>query len=843
MNNIISAKERKRQIRERRRSLQNQSSAAANGAAIDGDTSSERLSKAQKLENNSGDNWDQTNGSYSRASTAYLSCEGTRDATVQFESKPNEDFVDATSSRSLFSAVMSRSSATPDEKPEGTCNGNGMTLLGNVMQSTNSSTVNDNSYNTEKGRQINNVTFSASTPIKSPSRRAVFDRANSPGRSPGGYGIMQALDGVSDFTQTFYNMKDEGDQEEDKGDQEEDEKQSQEEYHVAKIVTRVVPLHLTNEHTMQQDNANSFDAIIEETKMANSASMNTTFYQEPVGISLMDWSLKKRVRILSSSPGSLPETVTSSFSRDRKKWPPSDDGLVQQLAIHNIANTSFRSNLFEESYGKQPSLEEMALAKWLAATMYYQHPAVHPLPASVLLENNNSDKKSDKINTPSLSVFNNQTTYQRVRLQGIGSMGGLGTSDKLQKSTLEMNAAKSIQSDLVASFPRLLDKRICEWQDAFRSMYSCWRSKMLMIERRYSTGDRYKRPSADEVSRCCFYSIAPGQIILFRVSLTTDDKLLPIISFSSTTAKLRAKIKSMGAKLKVLRPNRASDESRKAEQEFTEDMVENLQPQSLRESQGEAADLRALREANYSSKDNRPTEVEVTQKKKAQGGGHASSVPPLYVSGEDECAIVFELLLNTCGLTVSGHFGCWQFLQNDVPLLLCRSIGPCLNTVPKSLSISARRDNVYWNQLNGQEGQNESNSESVMEIYGPILPCSLRDMMCATINWVTLDEKLDEYSAFDAPTQPMNSKGNGSDSKAESRQVSMFLQAHEGEYPVALPMSTGTASSYSFNGSILPISNESNDGWSECSAGEGLNSLVWNAARATELSYNTFYST
>lgn len=366
----------------------------------------------------------------------------------------------------------------------------------------------------------------------------------------------------------------------------------------------------------------------------------------------------------------------------------------------------------------------------------------------------------------------------------------------------------------------------------------------MMIERRYSTGNMHKRPSADEISRCCFYSISPSQIILFRVRLAKDGKVLPIISFSSTTAKLRAKIKSMGAKLKVQRLDRtSSDVNRKGEQEFTEDMLENLKPRPLPESEGEAADLRALREANFSSKDNRPTEVEVTQKKKAQNGGDASSVPPLYVSGDDECAIVFELLLNTCGLSVSGHFGCWQFLQHDVPLLLCRSIGPCLNTVLKTLSISARRDNVYWNQLNSQEGQKEINSDSVMEIYGPILPCSLRDMMCATINWVTLDEKLDEYSVFDAPTQPMNGKGGDSDSKMERRQVSMFLQAHEGEYPVALPMSTGTASSYSFNGSNLPISNELNDGWNECINGEGLNSLVWNAARSTELSYNTFYTT
>ena len=842
MSNILTAQERKRQIRERRRSLQSQTQAAASGvSSTNGNINDDRpllnedidrASKVRKLDNLDKDEQNSfsfTNGSLSKTSTAFLSCESTRDATIQLESNMGEvaDVTSNTAPRSLFSAVMKRSSATPDDSKNASSD-TGNSLLEKVLHATN---INESCDDT---KQVNNVTFSASTPVKSPPRRAVFNKANSPGRSPGGFAIMKALDGVSDFNQTFYSMKDEN--EEDEGDT--NSRQSQEEkFRVAKVITRTVPIHLTNDQEVQHEHTNSLDAIIEETKLANSTSMNASFYQEPIGIDIMDWSLKKRLRLMCSS-GSLPGSSVSAFSRDRRKWPPPDSGYVQQLAVQCLANISTRSNSSQQNFGKEPSLEEAAIAKWTAATMYYQHPAVHPLPLSVLSENNGRNKSRDKNESINLSSFNNRSTYQRVRLSGIGSMGGIGSSDKLQKNSLETNASKSASSELMASFPTLLDKRICEWQESFKSFYQCWRSKMTMLGR-FSTNTNNK-PSSDEVSRCCFYSISPSQVILFRVGVTKENSVFPVIAFSSTTAELRSRVKSMGAELKVLLPNKPANGDANTEEKFTENMLENSQLTSRPESQGEAADLRALREANNSSTDNRPTEVEVTQKKKVQNDNKASSIPPLYVSGNDDCDIVYEILLNTCGLAVSGSCGKWLF-QHDVPLLLCRSIGPCLNTVLKTLSVSARRDTVYWTQLNPQD-QSNPKSESIMELYGPILPCSLRDLMCASINWMVLDQKLNEFSVFDAPTQPMNGQINvDSENKDTIQQISMYLQAHDGEFPVSLPTSTGSSSSVFFNHSTMEHKHE-NLKWNECAKGELLNSLVWNAHHASEVSYNTVYS-
>eukprot|EP00804_Cyclotella_cryptica_P030625 CCRYP_015657-RA/>CCRYP_015657-RA protein AED:0.43 eAED:0.43 QI:0/-1/0/1/-1/1/1/0/954 len=952
MSGIISARERKRQIRERRRqSLQNQpapteaSAGEMNEASCSTINTNERIDAPNRgLVNDSGyeinrrasklrrrdhrqedsnlgrDNglrsMEYTNGSYSkssRASMTYMSCENiqSEDAaslllesdTMKQVARKDQEFASTASSagppRSLFSAVMTRSSilsphcdgSSSDNYRGGEPLSNGESLLGNELQST-THERDENVSESDPKPTATNVTFSAgtSTPVKSPMKRPLLNKANSPGRSPGGYEIMRTLDGVSDFTQTFYNMR---------NDENENEEEQHEigledsGYRTARIFTRSVPLtstfaarHTTNGYhepfTIHREaenaDSNPLNTIIEETKLAtDSNSMNSAFYQEPVGIGLMDWSLKKRVRILCSS-GSLPGTAMSSCSRDRNRWHVPDDGIVHQLGIQYLTN-SYSTNFLEECYGRPPSLEESAIAKWLAATMYYQHPAIHPLPSSVLLKKRNGNNQSTDHSeggqtTINLSSFNNRSSYERVRLTGIGSMGGLGKSERVHKSkftrdqNMDTNPSKSASSSLVASFPKLLDRRISEWQEAFRSMHQLWRSKMKLLRARYfvtqksdsiSSLTRTKTgpPSPDEVSRCSFYSVSPSQVILFRVGLDKENNLFPVVVFSSTTAEFRSKVKSMGASLKLFkRSNKLTSASaiNEPEEEFVEDMPGNTNAKATAEitDRDAAADLRALREANNSSSDNRPTEVSVTQTRKAQGDNFSkASTLPLYVSGDDDCDIVYEILLNTCGFSISGSYGSWHF-HHDVPLLLCRSLGPCLNTVLRTLSVSARRDNVYWNQL-AEEGSENQNAESVMELYGPILPCALRDLMCASVNWMVLDQHfrnvLEEFNVFDVPTQPIDSENTSVSKTNIDYQVSMLLQAHEGEAPITSPSSTGTASSSFFNGSNISISHEQNNQsnnselpeWRECDAGEGLNSLIWDTSRSkTELDYNTF---
>ena len=75
--------------------------------------------------------------------------------------------------------------------------------------------------------------------------------------------------------------------------------------------------------------------------------------------------------------------------------------------------------------------------------------------------------------------------------------------------------------------------------------------------------------------------------------------------------------------------------------------------------------------------------VEVKKRNRHRKPNKAGSVhlPPLFVYGDDDCATVYELLLNTYGLSVgleetkaskSGS----ESVALDVPLLLCPSLGP-----------------------------------------------------------------------------------------------------------------------------------------------------------------------
>lgn len=791
--------------------------------------------------------------------------------------------VTQTPSQTLFSAVMSRSGSGEKNKQQRNVGlGGGASLLGKVLDCAKNWDRSDNKSDAGSAKAdnditpgANNVTFSTGTPVLSPSRKALFKRQLSPRKSPGGYDIIKALDGVTDFSQAFYNMGD-MDDEEDDDDAASTHHDSHRVAHVylrRKTVRANISLETKRDNTDGEDNelfektnSNPLHSIVEETTPAFDTTtfkqMNTSFYQEPVSLGLMDWSLKKRVRLLCSPGRCLPGSFASSFGGGNMVLPP-DEGVVQQLASMFLLNVD--GGMAKQFYGREPSAEEVAMAKWMAGTMYYQHPAVHPLPSSVLLET-----KMPSAPHQDLSSFNDRSMYHRVRLPGVGSMGGMGISTydvgrKINPRVGSIIATKqSVESSLVTSVANLLDKRRREWQGAFRSMYHTWLSKLKNLEYRGGTPQSFvgKKSAAtpDEIARCSFYSILPSQVILFRGSVGSFDQadanerkhisVVPVIVFSSTTAELRTKLRCMGVALKVLSPNETTD--------FSEDMLETKNQQSKsatgandKDSESVKAELQALRTANGAG-----AEVSVAQKKKNRGSGDISkesSLPPLYVNGEDDCAVVYEILLNTFGLSKLATQP-----TSDVPLLLCRSIGSCLHTTLQTLSISARRDCAYWDQTMSSQAPTQE-PESVMELYGPILPCALRDLACASINWMMLDKHWHDqrlvYDAYNAPTQAENfdekkTEEDATDNEGGTHRITILLQAHEGEQTVSEATSTGSSSSSFFNGSNATFSLSANDGgkgtgatatWQECNAGETLNALIWDVEHSSDLEYTTFH--
>ena len=286
-------------------------------------------------------------------------------------------------------------------------------------------------------------------------------------------------------------------------------------------------------------------------------------------------------------------------------------------------------------------------------------------------------------------------------------------------------------------------------------------------------------PTQDDASRCSFYAILPHQTILFRggyvdgANSSSNDaanhSIVPMIVFYSTTTCLRSKLKSIGVHLRVATQNKhfdtdSIDERKNFEVLYTESLIDaSTATNGVSFGEGDAesvqSDLDVMKLVN-----NDKDQVRVVVKKRNQQRipGKAGSVrfPPQFVHSDDDCATVYELLLNTYGLSVgleetkaskSGSAS----VALDVPLLLCRSLSPCMHTTLRTLSFSSRRNCGYLNQMqtNGSNIQRDINSisKAALELRGPILPCALRDMTCAVVNFMMIDNYAHDQSSTSTP--------------------------------------------------------------------------------------------
>ena len=88
-------------------------------------------------------------------------------------------------------------------------------------------------------------------------------------------------------------------------------------------------------------------------------------------------------------------------------------------------------------------------------------------------------------------------------------------------------------------------------------------------------------------------------------------------------------------------------------------------------------------------------------------------------------------------------------------------------------------------------------------------------------------------------------EGGSEEEGTSSHQFAMFLQPHEGERAVLTPRSTGSSSSFHFNGLTVPLLRPQEDGsgaatapWCDCRQGDFINVLVWDVSRKLVVSYN-----
>ena len=462
-------------------------------------------------------------------------------------------------------------------------------------------------------------------------------------------------------------------------------------------------VHIDNFH---EGRVNESQELVEEWLTAEVGRTSTRIgggmlHDVPSNLGLIDWSLSCRLRI-ECLPSIAPLLLSSK----------TDDGCVQQLATQILSGCP--SALLSNS-----SEQDFLAARWLASTMFYQHPAIYPVPSFV------SSQAGDKIEICakkqqclSTYVHGPLSIYNTTRLPKAESL--------FESKNDEKSSAMTVEKQKRHDAALLLDRRRKEWQLAFKSLFQTWMSKLRSIQRKPKS-----EPHDDEMLRCVFYVLSRGRVSLFRCAKKPEGGLIePTIEFSSVSEEFRLRMASMGILLRS-KKNDLVDESLPTEETA---VLEKQQP-SPSDKESVSAELNAIKWA-----DNESGKVTIDLKRKAQEtkglvDRHSRS-SAVYVSGEDDCFAVYEQLLNTYGLEHKDS-------DHDVPLLICRSLGPCSHTTLSKLTATGQIEQGYTRQRVTNR-DNASSSRAILELQGFIMPCAIRDLVCSLAHY------------FEGPNRPQD---------------------------------------------------------------------------------------
>ena len=507
-------------------------------------------------------------------------------------------------------------------------------------------------------------------------------------------------------------------------------------------------------------------------------------------VGVVDWSIKRQVKIEcfpdSCIPGE-PLAVAKSEEGGMSFSSALDHDKIERLAMNIFLNPdNLVSSLISQSK-KAKEREEIVLAQWKAAQMYWQHPAVHPLPPSVtpnvrrqkgslgvligqrpsITRSSSIDQFSGKSssNLPSVAAGGGGMLQRQASLPSF-PMQADSSSSRLSSSTLGISkqgnnnmslvdTVRGVEAPLrqavtrssigtlgglghnlldekhVSTVPVMLQQRKDEWQECFRCLFFSW------IRRLEELGDVHDE-SMDAASRCTFYSTLPDQTVLFRPFLdkgNTGSACVPMIVLSSSTISMRRALRSMGIALKMKKASGFIGEQQSFE-DLSEDFVEEWL--ETKESKEDAADsqvheeLEALRRATALESVGAEVSISMLNRVKSTGKGKKSvrEFPPLIIDGYDDCMAFYEICLNTM-----GSLGCVEMdsSANDVPLLICRHLGPGKHMTLCQLSSSTVRA-----QHEASDDSKDQHQLSSIALHGPVMPCSFRDLLCASATYLSL---------------------------------------------------------------------------------------------------------
>ena len=426
-----------------------------------------------------------------------------------------------------------------------------------------------------------------------------------------------------------------------------------------------------------------------------------------------------------------------------------------------------------------------------SALCYWQHPAIHPLPDALLFgttktttassssssqpkprasrnfgggkptsNHPTSTKTTSSIPTELLfssSNSNSNSHHSRMAMPPPKKhMRAFTTTTTNNSNHANTKHALEIRNET------LVRTRISEWQAAFQSLYFGWTDQIRRLNQQWmelssSNDDNIGVDDFyNQVSETYFYAIGKGQTILFRVGVLLQNEnresvvrdhtaptsqLVPEIILSSSSQSLRNKLRSMNVTLHLLYEWNCQTGV------FEDEWLYRSSPSGANSnpihrtteptgsgstSPNVMAELIALRRQQMTRWRVGP-DIAVMMKPKSrshlnQYTPSPKGVPPLRVTGKEQCATFFDLYYHSL-----GQVGATNYVENfrvkeltfDIPLLICRKIGPSLHASIQSNDVTKREPPV---------GTDKMSSNATLDLSGYFLPCAIRDLTCAMVD-------------------------------------------------------------------------------------------------------------
>ena len=176
-----------------------------------------------------------------------------------------------------------------------------------------------------------------------------------------------------------------------------------------------------------------------------------------------------------------------------------------------------------------------------------------------------------------------------------------------------------------------------------------------------------------------------------------------------------------------------------------EDKILARELEELRRASANSESVGAEVSFNLLKKRNHNKQAEQAKKKK-----RSIDFPPLLVMDHDDCMSFYEYYLNSCGgkmifstnssAKINGTTSMKVDDRKDVPLLLNRGLGPAKYMTLRQLTVLENHSSNNNSETDHNNNDRNIPKHSLVDIRGPIMPCAVRDLLCAAVAHLSFDK-------------------------------------------------------------------------------------------------------